>query len=550
VRPKSNLRRLGCREIVRTVLFLSAAVTPPLAVVAAGDDASHRQKVQAATRLGEELFHREWVAGDSRSPGGDGLGPVYNETSCVACHNLGGVGGAGASTKNVLILSAISQLGGQSVALHDRPRVKAGAEKSPVLASMFAFVRAENERLAEQSGQRPAAAPPRNDPVTAGEPQPADSPDDATVKGHPGFNSSTSVTLHRFGTNPAYEGWRFELLGLGKLPRPLRISDEKTGNQRFGPDPGDVSAALNKEMMARGQSLRGVIRLGTVAALSSERNTTSLFGAGLIDAIPDAVIEAAAAAQSGSKTFPEIHGRVSRLADGRIGRFGWKGQMASLQDFVLTACAVELGLEVPGHHQSSDPLAYEMKAHGLDLSAHECAALTSFVAILPAPVERASTAKGEKERIAAGRSLFTSIGCASCHRPEMGIVAGLYSDLLLHDMGPSLGDVGSYGSSGIRSIGASSLASRRNQPDARSQTGEPNRQEWRTPPLWGIRDSGPYLHDGRATTLEQAIAIHGGEGHESAQAFASLDPQEKSMLITFLKSLVAPTISMARRDLP
>jgi CxxC motif-containing protein (DUF1111 family) len=270
----------------------------------------------------------------------------------------------------------------------------------------------------------------------------------------------------------------------------------------------------------------------------------------LIDAIPDAVIEAAAAAQAGSKTFREIHGRVSRLADGRIGRFGWKGQMASVEDFVLTACAVELGLEVPGHHQSSDPLVDEKKASGLDLSASACAALTSFVAKLPAPVERAPGTKGEKEQIAAGRNLFASIGCASCHRPDMGTVVGLYSDLLLHDMGASLGDVGSYRSSGGGSIAPGSLASRRNQPGVRPQMSEANRQEWRTPPLWGIRDSGPYLHDGRAITLEQAIAIHGGEGQESAQAFASLEPQEKSVLMTFLKSLVAPTISMAQRDLP
>jgi CxxC motif-containing protein (DUF1111 family) len=93
-------------------------------------------------------------------------------------------------------------------------------------------------------------------------------------------------------------------------------------------------------------------------------------------------------------------------------------------------------------------------------------------------------------------------------------------------------------------------ASRRNEPDARPQSGRASRQEWRTPPLWGIRDSGPYLHDGRATTLEQAIAIHGGEGQASADAFASLETQEKSVLMTFLKSLVAPNVTMARRDLP
>ena len=173
----------------------------------------------------------------------------------------------------------------------------------------------------------------------------------------------------------------------------------------------------------------------------------------------------------------------------------------------------------------------------------------SKVASLPAPVVRVPSTQVETEQIAVGRGLFTSIGCASCHRPDMDKVVGLYSDLLLHDMGPTLADAGSYSSHSDWS-GSGVSASRRNEPDARPQSGRASRQEWRTPPLWGIRDSGPYLHDGRATTFEQAIAIHGGEGQASADAFASLETQEKAVLMTFLKSLVAPNVSMARRDLP
>ena len=66
------------------------------------------------------------------------------------------------------------------------------------------------------------------------------------------------------------------------------------------------------------------------------------------------------------------------------------------------------------------------------------------------------------------------------------------------------------------------------------------RQEWRTPPLWGVRDSGPYLHDGRAETLEQAIAFHGGQAKRSVDGFFQLKPEEQMQLITFLKSLTAP----------
>ena len=56
--------------------------------------------------LGYEIFNREWLPDDPRSHGGDGLGPVYNDTSCVACHNAGGSGGAGPVSKNIDILSA------------------------------------------------------------------------------------------------------------------------------------------------------------------------------------------------------------------------------------------------------------------------------------------------------------------------------------------------------------------------------------------------------------------------------------------------------------
>ena len=136
---------------------------------------------------------------------------------------------------------------------------------------------------------------------------------------------------------------------------------------------------------------------------------------------------------------------MSRQKDKRIGRFGWKAQTPSLNDFVLTACAVELGLEVPGHHQGGLPQAPEAKATGLDLSAEECAALEAYVRNLPRPAERAPSGDSEARDIAAGKTLFAGSGCATCHTPKLGSVEGIYSDLLLHDMGPDLGDTGQYG---------------------------------------------------------------------------------------------------------
>jgi CxxC motif-containing protein (DUF1111 family) len=104
-------------------------------------------------------------------------------------------------------------------------------------------------------------------------------------------------------------------------------------------------------------------------------------------------------------------------------------------------------------------------------------------------------------------------------------VAGIYGDLLLHDMGPDLADSGSY-------YGAIEPSS------ADGVKG----QEWRTPPLWGFRDSGPYMHDGRAETLDEAVALHGGQAERSARLYFELKLVERLQVQTFLNTLAAPTV--------
>jgi CxxC motif-containing protein (DUF1111 family) len=247
------------------------------------------------------------------------------------------------------------------------------------------------------------------------------------------------------------------------------------------------------------------------------RNAPPLFGAGLIDGLSDTDLENVLISEP-----PEVRGRIHRLKDGRIGRFGWKAQVASLEDFVLTACANELGLEVPGHHQAASPLAPDAQAKALDLTAEECAALVDYVRSLPPPVSFGSTETEGPANIDQGRELFQSIGCASCHAPDVGPVRGIYSDLLLHDMGDEMADAGGYYEDDLDSPGA------------------PTSREWRTPPLWGVRDSGPYLHDGRARSLAQAVAFHRGQGAASAHRFHLLAPSQRSQLLAFLNSLAAP----------
>jgi len=64
--------------------------------------------------------------------------------------------------------------------------------------------------------------------------------------------------------------------------------------------------------------------------------------------------------------------------------------------------------------------------------------------------------------------------------------------------------------------------------------------EWRTPPLWGLHHSAPYLHDGRAATIDEAIRLHGGEAAPSAHRYRQLAPRDRGQLERFLDSLEAP----------
>jgi CxxC motif-containing protein (DUF1111 family) len=130
---------------------------------------------------------------------------------------------------------------------------------------------------------------------------------------HPGFRNSASIVLHQHATTPETEN-RLRKIGT--------ITTVQT-------------------------------RLEIKTLRETSRNTPALFGTGLIDAIPDQGLREAE--RRSFPTFPEIKGRASALPDGRLGRFGRKGQVASLDDFVRAACSNELGLEVPGQHQARRP---------------------------------------------------------------------------------------------------------------------------------------------------------------------------------------------------
>jgi CxxC motif-containing protein (DUF1111 family) len=354
---------------------------------------------------------------------------------------------------------------------------------------------------------------------------------------HADFRGSLSVILHRFGTDQNYEPWRLFVLD----PRRGVLTRDSSGrlDVQLHQVPGIREAAgetlLAKLGMHRTPS-PNPIEYGDFTLFHFQRNSIALFGAGLIDAVPDAVLEALARRRF--PEFPEVSGRVCRLPDGRLGRFGWKAQEATLEGFVLTACALELGLEVPGRHQAGNPRDSAYRAPGQDLTREQCQDLVAFVRSLPAPAERSSATAREAQAVLSGKATFERIGCAACHAPKLGEIEGIYSDLLLHDLGEDLGEIGAYG------VALPEPAAVAPTSEDRSTGGEPAgvaaRREWRTALLWGVRDSGPYLHDGRAETLEQAIALHGGEAAATAERYFRLAPRERWRVQDFLKSLGAP----------
>ena len=449
---------------------------------------------------------------------------------------MGGTGGAGSAGKNVDIITAAFN-GQNPTATASMRASRAGLPG----ARRSAHCSASNNR-------RNPLPKKRQPPATASKPARRKVDTTELVKAHPGFRTSRSVVLHHFGTDETYEQWRQSFVGF-QAPADF-------GRGQLATELMLAQLAVNADTVAMQN------QIGQFFISRSQRNPTALFGAGLIDSIADSDIEAAAKAKFAG--FPEIAGRVSRLKDKRIGRFGWKSQTASLSDFVLTACAVELGLEVPAHHQGGSPQRPEAAAKGLDLNAQECESLVAYVSDLPRPAERKPESEREAKEIEAGRGLFAKVGCATCHSPKLGKVENIYSDLLLHDLGPALGDVGQYGvfdpsssedeivddpgsvadvteSAPRRMMGSRFRSGGMNPQQVKRPTSGPaSRFEWRTPALWGLRDSAPYLHDGRAKTLDQAIAFHGGEAGGIAQRFFKLTAKEREQLEAFLKSLTAP----------
>jgi hypothetical protein len=225
--------------------------------------------------------------------------------------------------------------------------------------------------------------------------------------------------------------------------------------------------------------------------------------------------------------------------------FGRTGCCATVREFDVGAMQFHHGIqpvEVVG-------AGFDADGDGVvdEILEGELSAMHIFQATLQRP--RQVFRRGQRFEQRAARELFEAIGCADCHVPRMltdsrflslsspevsedpsanvyftinlrrrapgfrragqGVAVPMYADLKLHDMGPTLAE-------------------------------ENGNSFFTTARLWGVADSAPYLHDGRALTLSAAISQHGGEAQSQANAFDALTPTDRNALIAFLKTLKAP----------
>ena len=286
----------------------------------------------------------------------------------------------------------------------------------------------------------------------------------------------------------------------------------------------------------------GEVRMPTDADtnVTATRNPIPFFGIGLLAELPDTSI--LVHADPDDLDGDGISGRPN-FDRGFVGRFGRKSQTVSIEGFIRGPLFNHMGitsnplsdalkdaLPVPsgsgslrqglsdrGFGQSirgqaaapDEPTEDDDGVPDPELSEQDLFDLISFSMLLAAPQAEALT-----DETRAGARHFAEVGCEGCHVPSLVGPRGripLYSDLLLHDMGESMSD-------GIQMKLASG-------------------SEFRTQPLWGVAATGPYLHDGRADTLHDAIVWHGGEAQASKDAYLALSGEAQQQLQAFLLSL-------------
>ncbi|HVW26300.1 MAG TPA: di-heme oxidoredictase family protein [Polyangiaceae bacterium] len=275
------------------------------------------------------------------------------------------------------------------------------------------------------------------------------------------------------------------------------------------------------------------------SVLVTSRLGPPILGRGYMEAIEDSEIERVEMEQAARSD--QIHGRINHVTyesemsadaafhthvkgDAVIGRFGLKARIATLDDFTADAFQNDMGITSPlrpNEITNPDGLLDDDKP-GIDVDLDSIQKRAMYVRLIAIPTRIDD---------AIGRKLFDQVQCSACHVPTMhtradypiaqlaDIDAPVYTDMLLHQMGPALAD-------GL--------------PEDPSVDWEASSRQWRTMPLIGVSLNHTFLHDGRVTTVEDAILAHGGDGSEASDSldqFNALSDDDRKHLIAFVEGL-------------
>lgn len=360
--------------------------------------------------LGKALFDRPWNSAPSSTKATDGLGPLFNARSCLACHPKAGRG--------IINIQNDGHIGGLGYVI----------------------------RLGSKDGQI--------DPVYGSQLQ---------TNGVQGLKAEAQVFIQ--------DGY-YDLRNLSYGPLHFETN---------------IGARLS-------QPLHG---LGLLERISDEEI--------IKNADPD------------DKDKDGISGRVHWIYE-KIGRFSWKATTTSLYEQAATAFSNDIGMSTPlfpDHYGDCTdaqtdcrqaPNGASPEFENVEIDSQMLNLVTTYLQGLKPPVSDIS-----KD----GLALFKEVGCAKCHVPTLSLENGqkvwAFSDLLLHDMGEALND-------GIKEKNAAP-------------------SEWRTQPLWGTSKTKRFLHDGRATSVAEAIHFHDGEARLVKEKFQSLKQSDKRKLLDFVKRL-------------
>jgi CxxC motif-containing protein (DUF1111 family) len=329
----------------------------------------------------------------------------------------------------------------------------------------------------------------------------------------PAFNENQCSACH---TSPAIGG----TTGFERIVKATRSDSPGACDLLVGAGGENVRTGVTPRLRAHGVNSESIPSSATDTARFLP---PFLFGLGLVESISEDDITERA--DPDDRNGDGISGRAARGRDGRLLRFGRKADHATIEEFTRSALRLEMGLT--NRSTDRDLVNGAAVPPGIDpvpepeVDSRTVELLADFVRFLVPPAAAPPHNTAHADTLTRGRKLFDRIGCAGCHAPAMRTrthdiavlsrkTVNLYSDLLLHDMGPGLANV-----------------------CARDATP----QELRTTPLMGLQHRRFFLHDGRALDLREAILAHGGEAQAARDAFERLGWLRQEYIVMFLRSL-------------